>query len=171
MWQSWCERKTNKKSVKFFMITKDNKVFWIEFEFEFEFLTSCKNLLKLNNCISCPRSNTESKRDYFPTTHWSLIMTHSFLLTGERSNLHAFHMPSCLPYTTIIFLLLLLLLLSFLLLFWFDWKKGAAFYSSVTEDAIRGCIFRLQHWLYQGDQHFWKVLLFLLLLLFGSVFV
>ena len=41
--------------------------------------------------------------------------------------------------------------------FWLDWSKGAAFYSSVTEDAILGCIFGLQLWLSEGGQHFWKV--------------
>ena len=44
--------------------------------------------------------------------------------------------------------------------FWLDWSKGAAFYSSVTEDGIRGCIFGLQLWLSEGGQHFWKVTIF-----------
>ena len=41
--------------------------------------------------------------------------------------------------------------------FGLEWSKGAAFYSSVTEDVIWGCIFGLQLWLSEGDQHFWKV--------------
>ena len=41
--------------------------------------------------------------------------------------------------------------------FWLDWSKWATFYSSVTEDAILGCIFGLQLWLSEVGQHFWKV--------------
>ena len=44
--------------------------------------------------------------------------------------------------------------------FWLDWSKGATFYSSVTEEAIRGSIFGLQLWLSEGDQKNWKVTIF-----------
>lgn len=69
-------------------------------------------------------------------THWSY--TYVSLCIDERNHLYLY-VTSCL----------LLLYNTVCLLFWFNWNKGVAFHSSVTEGFVGWHIFRLHIWLFK----------------------